>query len=129
MLNSMRQPEIISYKGKSIFYMDFSGLRDIGEIEELINQSKIYIRFQPEKSVITLSNIAGMHFNAEIKSLFSDFISGNKLYVSYGAVIGLSGLQRIVYNGIMRITGRDIRSFETFDIAKDWLVTQETVEV
>jgi len=41
----------------------------------------------------------------------------------------LSGLQRIVYNGIMKITGRDIRSFETIEIAKDWLVSKDVVEV
>ncbi|MBR8534252.1 hypothetical protein KEM09_18665 [Carboxylicivirga mesophila] len=125
----MRKPEIIHHDGKRIFYMDFTGIRSTPEVEALIKESKDYIRMQPEKSVITLTNIQGMHFNSEIKNAFSEFIGGNKAYVSHGAVVGLSGLQRIVYNGIMKITGRDIRSFETLDMAKDWLVSKDAVEV
>ncbi|MCG8579159.1 MAG: hypothetical protein MI866_04550 [Bacteroidales bacterium] len=120
----MNKPEVINYQGRRIFFMDFRGMREISEIEELIKQSKDYIRMQPEKSVISLTNIEGMHFNAEIKNIFSEFISGNKPYVSHGAVVGISGLQRIVYNGIMKITGRDLRSFETLDLAKEWLISK-----
>ena len=120
----MSKPEIIKYKGKSIYYMDFKGMRDISTIEDVIKQGKGYIRTQARKSVLTLSNIEGMHFNAEIKSAFSEFISGNKEYVKSGAVVGLCGLQRIVYNGVMKLTGRDIRSFETIDSAKSWLVSK-----
>ncbi len=109
--------------------MDFTGLRDIPEIESVVKDSKDYIRMQPKKSVISLTNIQGMHFNAEIKNIFSEFIGGNKEYVSHGAVVGLSGLQRIVYNGIMKITGREIRSFETLDMAKEWLVSKDPVVV
>jgi len=120
----MRKPEIITCEGKSIFYMDFTGLRDIPTIEKLIQESKDYIRVQAPKSVLTLSHIEGMHFNADIKNIFSEFISGNKEYVAFGAVVGLSGLQRIVYNGIMKLSGREIRSFETVELAKAWLVSQ-----
>lgn len=120
----MKKPELVSYKGKSIFYMDFVGLRELSEIEEVIRLSKDYIRFQPEKSILTLTNIQGMHFNNEIKNIFSEFIKGNKPYVIGGAVVGVSGLQSIVFNGIMKITGRDIRSLETLDLAKEWLVSK-----
>jgi len=125
----MKQPEIISHQGTRIFYMDFSGMRNVDEIDELIRFSKDYIRYQPEKSVITLSNIEGMHFNAEVKNMFSEFISGNKMYVSHGAVVGINGLQRIVYNGIMKLTGRDLRSFESIESAKDWLVSVAMTKV
>lgn len=121
----MRKPEITSYKGTSIFYMDFSGLRTTEEIEKLLAQSKAYIRSQPEKSLLILTNIEVMHFNNEVKAMFSEFISGNKPYVKASAVYGISGLQRIVYNGIMRLTGRDIRSFETLTLGKEWLISFE----
>jgi hypothetical protein len=72
-------------------------------------------------SVLTLTNISGMHFNSEIKDLFQIFIKGNKPFVKSGAVVGLSGLQQLVYNGLMKITGRDIKSFNSITEAKDWL--------
>ncbi len=119
----MRKPELVNYKEKSIFYMDFSGLRNTEEITALLNQSKEYIRSQPERSLLVLTNIEGMHFNNEVKTMFSDFVSGNKPYVKASAVYGISGLQRIIYNGVMRITGRDIRSFDTLSLGKEWLVS------
>ena len=103
--------------------MDFSGLRNTEEITSLLNLSKAYIRSQPEKSLLVLTNIEGMHFNNEVKTMFSDFVSGNKPYVKASAVYGISGLQRIIYNGVMRITGRDIRSFDTLSLGKEWLVS------
>ena len=119
----MRKPEFINYNGKTFFFMDFSDMRTREDVTSLIQPSIEYIRNQPEKSVLTLSNIKGMHFNGEIKNAFTDFISGNKPYVKAGAVVGIGGLQRIVYNGVMKISGRDLRSFETLDQAQDWLST------
>ena len=125
----MKKPEIISYKGKSIFYMDFSGLRSTEDITSLISLCKEYIHSQREKSLLILTNIEGMHFNNEVKALFSEFINANKPYVKASAVVGISGLQRIIYNGIMRLTGRDIRSFDTLSIGKEWLISFELCEV
>lgn len=118
----MRQPEFLTYKERSIFYMDFSNLRTKEEIIELVDRSKLYIRKQSSSSLLTLTNVEGMHFNNEIKEVFSEFVKGNKPFVRAGAVVGLGGLMRIVYNGLMKLTGRDIRSFDDFTIAKEWLV-------
>ncbi|MCU4164514.1 hypothetical protein [Carboxylicivirga caseinilyticus] len=117
----MRKPEFISYSGKTFFFMDFSEMKSREEVDTLIKPSAEYIRSQSQKSVLTLTNIKGMHFNNEIKNAFSEFLNGNKPFVKAGAVVGIGGLQRIVYNGVMKLTGRDIRSFETLDQAQDWL--------
>ena len=94
----MKAPEMISHSGKKIYYMDFSVLRHVGEIEEIIKTAKEHIRNQPLGSTLTLSNIDGMHFNSEIKGVFADFVSGNKPHIKASAVVGLSVLSRIVYN-------------------------------
>lgn len=112
----------INHKGKEIFHMDFSNINNVQEIRDMMIESAMYIRSQPRESVITLTNISGMHFSSEIKDLFGEFIKGNKPYVKAGAVIGVSGLQQILYNGLMKVTGRDIRSFSNDGVAKDWLV-------
>jgi len=104
--------------------MDFSKLANTEEIKSVISESVRHIRVQPKESLLTLTIIEDMHFSNEIKDLFSEFMKGNKPYVKAGAVVGLSGLQQIVYNGLMKITGRDIRSFSNELIAKDWLVRE-----
>lgn len=117
----MSKPQLVVHNGKSIYHMDFSNLHDPAEIENVIKESIRYIRLQPPTSVLTLTNIQGMHFNTEIKGLFNDFIKGNKPYVKAGAVIGISGMQQILYNGLMKVTGRDIKAFEKAEEAKNWL--------
>jgi len=105
--------------------MDFSNLNTLPEIKSLIGESVRYIRTQSPESVLTLTNIQGMHFNSEIRDLFNDFIKGNKPFVKAGAVIGLAGLQQIVYNSLMKVTGRDIKAFAKAEEAKDWLASRD----
>ena len=115
--------QLLDHKGKRIYYMDFSNLKTQDEISALINSSITFIRSQPSSSLLTMTNISNMHFNNEIKELFSSFVKGNKPYVKAGTVVGISGLQSIVYNALMKITGRNIKSMSSVDAAKEWLVS------
>jgi len=118
----MGKTGLINYKGTDIYYMDFSKLNSKRRILKIIEKSKTYIRSQPHNSLITLTNISKMHFNSEIKELFTDFVKGNKPYVRAGAVVGIAGLQSIVYNAVMRISGRNLKAMKSIDEAKEWLV-------
>lgn len=117
----MPRTQQINQNGKIIFYMDFSDLTSIQDIKDVISEGCRYIRCKPAASVLTLTSIQRMHFSNEIKDLFNEFVSGNKPYVKAGAVVGLNGLQQIVYNGLMKVTGREIKSFSSLESAKDWL--------
>jgi hypothetical protein len=121
---SLNRTQKITHNGKSIFYMDFSMINTIEEINRIISGSIKEIRNQPPSSLLTLTNISGMHFNQEIKEAFQHFIAGNKPYVKAGAVVGLNGLQQILYNSLMKITGRNIKSFSDLTAAKNWLSLQ-----
>jgi hypothetical protein len=120
----MARTQQIVHKGKNIFFMDFSSLNNLEEINGVISDSIRYIRNKPMGSLYCLTNITAMRFNNEIKGLFQDFVKGNKPYVKASAVVGLSGLQQIVYNGLMKITGREIKSFTTLAEAKEWLAAK-----
>jgi len=120
----MAKTQQIVHEKKVVFYMDFSNLTKTNEIKEVVAESIRHIRNQPIGSVLTLTNIEGMHFSNEVKEIFNEFIKGNKPYVKAGAVIGVSGLQQILYNGLMKLTGRDIKSFDTFNQAKTWLTSR-----
>lgn len=114
----------IKKNGKDIFFMDFSFLKDKQEIRSVILEGSKFIRSKPAGSVLTLTNIEGMHFNNEVKELFNEFLSGNKPYVKAGAIVGLNGLQQILYNGLMKVSGRDIKSFSSIESASEWLITR-----
>ncbi|MBN1253619.1 MAG: hypothetical protein JXR51_16885 [Bacteroidales bacterium] len=119
----MARADIINYKGRDIFYMDFSNLKTKEEINAVMVESVNFIRNKPEKSITALTNMTNMHFNNEVKDLFSDFLKGNKPHIKISSVFGMSGLARILFNGLMKITGRDVRSFEKETEAKDFLIS------
>jgi hypothetical protein len=119
----MNKTYFVAYQGVNIYYMDFSGLRTEKEIETVIVESKKHIRCQSPNSVVGLANIENMHFNGTIKEVFADFVKGNRPYMKMSAVVGVTGLKQIVFNGLMKLTGRDVKSFNSVDDAKRWLAS------
>jgi hypothetical protein len=115
---------IITHKGKEILFQDFSGLKTAEEVNAVINESRVYFRSQPIGTAMSLANIQEMHFNNQIKDLFMNFVRENKPYMKASAIIGVTGLKQVVFNGIMKLTGRDVKSFNDENQAKEWLVSQ-----
>lgn len=115
----------LKHHGISVFYMDFSNLKTEAEIKLVIEESKSFIRKQSPSSTYGLANIEEMHFNNSIKDIFLEFVKGNKPYMKASAIVGVSGLKQILFNGIMKMTGRDVKSLDNVDQAKDWLLTQK----
>jgi hypothetical protein len=117
---------VIEHRGKKIIEIDFQNytFKDVEEIQAIMNEAKKIISAAPEKSVITLTNCIGLRFSPEIIELFNNFTEHNKTYVKVGAVIGITGLQKLAYNAIMRFSGRNIPIFENRQEALDWLAQQ-----
>lgn len=119
----MERTKLIDYKGKRVFTIDFSNLKSLEEIRKVTQDAQKYIHAQPPMSVITLTSVEETHFNNEIRDMFTEYIRSNKPYVKASAIIGVSGLKQIIYNSLLKITGRDTRSFSTFEQAIAWLGT------
>lgn len=120
----MNKTQVIEYQGKKIFFIDFSFLKTLGEIKAVTEEAKKYLHAQPNGSVYTLTSVEETHFNTEIRDMFTEYMKSNKPYVKASAVLGVSGLKQILYNTMMKLTGRDTRSFSTMEEAKKWLVNQ-----
>ena len=115
--------QILEHKGKKITYMDFSNA-DRETIVDTLNEIKPLITAESSKSVLTLVNVEGLIFNAEILKAFQDFTKESKPFVKAGAVLGIKGLQKIAYDAVMKVAGRQLPIFDSIDEAKDWLVEQ-----
>lgn len=122
----MGQCQVIEYQGKKIVEIDFQNytFKDVDEIQAIMSEAKKIISAQPEKSVITLTNCIGLRFSPEILEIFTAFTEHNKPYVKLGAVLGISGLQKLAYNAVMKFSGRNIPIFSDRQEALDWLVQQ-----
>jgi hypothetical protein len=117
--------EKLNVNGKTIFYLNFRDMKSEAEIIAKVQTCAREIRCQPQKSLLTLTDVGGMHFNNNIRDAFTNLSKGNSAFVKAGAVCGLSGLGSIVYNGLLKLANREnIRSFKTLEEAKDYLMQQ-----
>ncbi len=115
---------IITHKGKEIYFMDFSGMKKAEEIKSVIETGKKYFHNFDSRTALSLADIREMHFNSEIKDLFLEYIKSNKPYVKASAIIGVTGLKQFVFNSVTKFAGRDVKSFDDEVQAKEWLIEQ-----
>ena len=102
----MERVELKNHEGRNIVHLDFSDL-DPEMLEEVLGKAKTLIRSQPPKSLCTLTQVDGAHFNEQVVELLKDFAKGNEPYVTMGAIVGLRGLQRLVLTAVSKFTGRN----------------------
>ncbi len=95
----------IEQNGKKILYMNLAS-KTTEELKMKISEFKPIIAAQPKESVLAITDIKDGFFSRDIVSAIKDFANANKPYIKMSVIIGLSGLQRVIYNSILRLTGR-----------------------
>jgi len=123
-IDNARTPMVIEYKNIQIVYIDFSNLKKPEEIFSVVDSAAAFIRKHPLKSLYTLTNISGMHFNNDIFNHFTAYVKENNPYIKASAVVGMAGMMQIFYNSFTRITGRDVRAFSSEIEAKEFLLNK-----
>ena len=119
----MEKVRFISHKGKEILLLDFENA-SVDDVKTISEQGKALIRQQPEKSLLTLTNATNLQLTSETTQTMKDLAAHNKPYVIAGGVLGVEGLRKVVFNTVLRMTGRNLRAFNTQEEAMDWLVQQ-----
>jgi hypothetical protein len=112
----------IQHKGKQILLHDFSNLLRLEDTLAAIAESRALVRKQPLNSVLTLTDVTGSRFNREIVEALKELTKGNKPHVKAGAIVGMTGIQRVVYVAVTQFTGRRLPTFGSLEEAKDHLV-------
>lgn len=117
--------DVIEHKGKSIVFLDWTNVETTEDAVRRIDAGQKLIASQPLNSVRTLTFVEGSRFDRERIEKVKAMILANKPYVKCGAIVGLSGLIKAVFNTLMQVTGRNIRRFDSLEEAKDWLAEQD----
>jgi hypothetical protein len=112
----------VEHQGKRILYHDFTNLVKPDEALAAIQLARTTVRQQPQGSLLTLTHVTGSRFNHDVVEALKELTSGNAPFVRAGAIVGMSGLQRVVYVALTQFTGRRLPTFDTLDEAKDHLV-------
>ena len=119
----MERIQFIQHKGKQLLNLDLANAKAT-EVVRLVRDATPVIAAAQERSIRTLTDVTNMAFNVEATEALKQFTMHNKPYVLAGAVVGVTGLKKIIYNAVLKFSGRNIVAFDTLDEAKNWLSTQ-----
>lgn len=115
----------IAYKGKEIFYVDYSkfGMDKEKTINLILGAAEEYMKY-PLKSVLAITNVANLHFDTDIVNAFKISQEKTAPYQKKIAIIGMKGLQKVAYNFIVSLTQRDlVKVMDSLEEAKDWVTS------
>jgi hypothetical protein len=115
--------EQFEFEGKKFIYYDLSYFKNNGQFREFIGHAKEIIRPYPrDSSLFSITNIEGVIYDSETKTIIAEWMDFNRPYIRLGAVVGFDGIKRIMVNSILKICGRNnMKFFRTRDEAVKWL--------
>ena len=116
----MERAKFIEHKGRQIYMMDCSDA-SLEEMTQVIAACEREVRSQPEKSVYTLIVAGGSSFSGETISQLTELARGNAPYVIVSAIVGVTGLYKVVFNAVSIFSKRRFYMFDTVEEAKDFL--------
>lgn len=119
----MSKVTFIEHKGKEILFIDFSN-SELDEVLKIIEESKVVIKSKPQNSLLTLTDVSNTSFNENITEAFKEYTIHNKPYVKAGAVVGVTGLRKIIYMAVAKFSGRNLALLDDIEQAKEWLVNK-----
>jgi len=82
------------------------------------------IAAQPKGSALTLTDVTATPYDDSLIATVRETVALNAPYVKAGAVVGVTGLKKMVLNTMNLMTSRDLRAFGSREEALAWLVLQ-----
>ena len=115
-----------NYKGKSILCLDVAGLKlkDKPEFQKLVEDAKDQIRNHPPKSLLIITNVTDTGFDTQVAAIMGEYADHNTPFVKASALVGVSGVQKVVLAAIKAMIGRDFYLADTMEEAEEWLIQQ-----
>lgn len=116
----------IEHKGKKIFYQDFSGLMyDANALKKELTQVQAEVVTHPKNSLLILSDFRDTNMTGEMMPVLNAASAMTKEHVRRTAVLGVMGIKRTLADLLTRLTGQQLKYFDSETAAKDWLVLGE----
>lgn len=119
----METSKFILHKGKEIYQLDCSKCQP-EDFAPIIQECARTVQSQPEKSVVTLTIAGGGRFDKETIDQLMHLTRDNERFVKKSAVVGVSGLQKIVLQTVSAFSKREFKVFDDLEQAKDYLVSE-----
>jgi hypothetical protein len=114
----------IAHKGKRILYCDYRGyaLSDFDELKAELEAVEDLLSREPDGSVLGLSDIRGSVASGEVVDLFKKSATRTGRCIRKQAVVGVMGLNKVLFQAVVRVSGQNAKPLDDVEQAKDWLV-------
>jgi hypothetical protein len=122
-MDRMDRIKFVQHAGKQILRVDFTNSTPEQVIETIGAAEKI-VRKQPKNSVLAVTLVDGAGFNDASGQAFKEYAAYNKPFVRATAVVGVKGLQNMVFRAVAMFSKREIGSFDDEATAMDWLASR-----
>ncbi|HEX7151693.1 MAG TPA: hypothetical protein VF618_09415 [Thermoanaerobaculia bacterium] len=110
------------HRGKRFLYCDFSNFgRDVAGLKAEVEAADAEIVKQPKDTVLALADLRGTVTSSEVVDLFKHSAVRTKGYVKKQAVVGISGIQKVLAQAVAWFSRQALVLFDNADDAKDWL--------
>ncbi len=112
--------QFIEYFGKRVLSINYAHC-DAPMMKEVAAEGHRVLSMEPLNSVLTLNDVTGAKFDQEAVAALKSMVAANAPYVKRAAVIGISGLQSLIYEAVQAFSKRKLPQFSSRDEALAWL--------
>ncbi len=113
----------IDHKGKKILFLEFTGTKD--EELQILENARHIIDKQPPKSLRIITDMNNVVWDNEGVHRLKEFTRLNTPFVKYSAVVGVTGLKKVILMAVKQFSHRDFILFDDVESAKDWIAEQQ----
>ena len=115
----------IEYKGKKIFYQDFSkNFYNSAAVKAELEEVQKVVKAQPANSTLVLTDMRDTNIGSDLLPIMNAASSATKAYVQKTAVLGVTGMKRKLADLLTALTGQPLKYFDDIEAAKHWLVEE-----
>jgi hypothetical protein len=116
----MKKVEIVEAYGKRIVQIDFNGCTP-EQYRPVLAEAERVILSEPPCTVRTLTLVGDTHFDREAVEELSKFAVHVTRFVKGNAMVGLSGVKKVIFGGIKPLYKAPVGVFDDVQSAKEWL--------
>jgi hypothetical protein len=111
------------HRGTPYFHADYSGFgRNIDALRAEVDGADSQIEQAPAESALVLVDIRNTVTSIDVVTVFKTSTARTKGHVKKTAIVGVTGVQRILAGAVARFSGEELHLFDTVEAAQDWLV-------
>jgi len=117
--------QFVEYKGKSIYYVNYSDIKTNEEFMSVIKQSNGFrekVKSESRKNLLILVDISGSFVYGDVLTEIKKAGKITKEMTLKEAVVGISGGKKILLKIVQSFTNMNLKVFDTIEEAEDWLV-------